>query len=106
LDVRNISGAWRAEHSCPKRYPSSSEVLAQAKNGDEQFWKEKYHASNRKAQHAVINSLVFFFLKGGRGEEGIFSLVPNMFPWGFIIFPRGSIKFSNSSQIYSPRCSQ
>jgi len=72
--VRNISGAWHAEHRCPKRYLSSSEVLAQAKNGDEQFWKEKYHAANRKAQHTLMNSLVFFFLKGGRGERDFFPL--------------------------------
>jgi hypothetical protein len=27
-------------------------VLAQAKNGDKQFWKEKFRAANGKAQHA------------------------------------------------------
>jgi hypothetical protein len=27
-------------------------VIAQAKNGDEQFWKYKFHAANGKAQHA------------------------------------------------------
>ncbi len=27
-------------------------VLAQGKNGDEQFWKQKFHAANGKAQHA------------------------------------------------------
>jgi hypothetical protein len=28
-------------------------VLAQAKNGDKQFWKSKFHAANGKAQHAL-----------------------------------------------------
>jgi hypothetical protein len=28
-------------------------VLAKAKNGDEQFWKEKFHAVNEKARHAL-----------------------------------------------------
>jgi hypothetical protein len=31
-------------------------ILAQAKNGDKQFWKEKFHAASKqtsKAQHAV-----------------------------------------------------
>lgn len=28
-------------------------VFAQAKNGDEQLWKEKFHAANGKAQHAL-----------------------------------------------------
>jgi hypothetical protein len=28
-------------------------VLAQAKNGDEQFWKEKFHVANEKAQPAL-----------------------------------------------------
>ncbi len=28
-------------------------VLAQAKNGDEQFWKYKFHPANEKAQHVL-----------------------------------------------------
>jgi len=35
-------------------------LLAQAKNGDKQFWKEKFHAANGKVQHA-LNALIFFF---------------------------------------------
>jgi hypothetical protein len=42
-------------------------LLAQAKNGDEQFRKGKFHAANGKAQDALI----FYFL---------FSFVSNMFP--------------------------
>jgi hypothetical protein len=38
--------------------------LAHAKNGGEQFWKEKFHAANGKAQHAFIMGLIYFFLKG------------------------------------------
>ncbi len=34
--------------------------LAQAK----QFWKQKFHAANEKAQHALMRGLVFFFLEG------------------------------------------
>jgi len=45
--------------------------LAQAKNGDKQFWKEKFHAANVKAWHALMNIPVFFFLKGG-GDKSFF----------------------------------
>jgi hypothetical protein len=38
----------------PNKYPKFiTGVLAQAKNGDEQFWKQKFHAANGKAQHAL-----------------------------------------------------
>jgi hypothetical protein len=52
--------------------------LAWVKNGDEQFWKEKFHAADRKAQHALMNNPGFFFLRvgGGRGEIGIFCFFP------------------------------
>jgi hypothetical protein len=41
-------------------WPSSWKgVLAQVKNRDEQFWKEKFHAANGKAQHALINCPMF-----------------------------------------------
>jgi hypothetical protein len=36
-------------------------VLAQAKNGDKQFWKQKFHAANGKAQHALKVPWSFFF---------------------------------------------
>jgi len=28
--------------------------LAQVKNGDKGFWKQKFHAANEKAQHALM----------------------------------------------------
>ncbi len=68
-------------------------LLAQAKNGDEQFWKGKFHAANGKAQHALI----FFLLSLGWGHGGewiffLFSFVSNMFPsssqWVPNMFPR------------------
>jgi len=60
-------------------------VLAQAKNGDEQFWKEKFHAANGKAQHALKVPQFFFLLSFGLWG-GFFSFflcslqVPNGFP--------------------------
>jgi hypothetical protein len=52
--------------------------LAWVKNGDEQFWKEKFHAADWKAQHALMNNPGFFFVRvgGGRGEIGIFCFFP------------------------------
>ncbi len=54
--------------------------------GNEQLWKEKFHAPNGKAQHALTNGPVSFFLKWGRGFFVFFPLcsqcVPIMFPWG------------------------
>jgi hypothetical protein len=49
-------------------------LLALAKNGDEQFWKGKFHAANGKAQHALI----FFFLSPF--VSNMFLQVPNQFP--------------------------
>jgi len=61
-------------------------VLAQVKNNDEQFWKEKLHAANGKAQHALINHPI-------QGEVGNFLFVPikfpNMFPKMLPITPYG-----------------
>jgi hypothetical protein len=50
-------------------------VLAQAKNGDKQFWKWEGLACTRSA-------LIFFLLSFGWAWEGFFhfSFVPNMFP--------------------------
>jgi hypothetical protein len=48
--------------------------LAYAKNGDKQFWKEKFHAANGNAQHALMNGSVFFFL-GGQGERHTFEIM-------------------------------
>jgi hypothetical protein len=35
-------------------------VLAQAKNGDEQFWKQKFHAANGKGSACTQSALIFF----------------------------------------------
>jgi hypothetical protein len=48
--------------------------LAQAKNGDKQFWKEKFHIANGKAQHALMKGPVFSFLRG-QGERDIFEIM-------------------------------
>jgi len=75
-------------------------VLAQVKDGDEHFWKEKFHAANGKAQHSQT---VQFFSCGhmgegtGGGREGFCS---------FPFFPMCSIMFPSSSQICFSRCSQ
>jgi hypothetical protein len=61
-------------------------VLAQAKNGDEQFWKWKFNAVNGNAQHAS-KCLDFFSFKfwvgvvGGWGKDFFF----------FPLFPTCSI---------------
>jgi hypothetical protein len=55
--------------------------LAYVKNGDQQFWKEKFHAANGKAQHVLTNDQFFSFW---RREAGIFfSFVPKGFPSAF-----------------------
>ncbi len=38
-------------------------VLAQAKNGDKLFWREKFHAANGKAPSMHSRCLAFFPLK-------------------------------------------
>jgi hypothetical protein len=46
-------------------------ALAHAKNGDEVFWKEKFHVANGKAQACTQGALFFFllcFAVGGRGK--------------------------------------
>jgi hypothetical protein len=63
-------------------------VVVQAKNGDELFWEEKFHAAYGKAQVCTQGALHFFLLSLGRGGGGgrIFKknftdsqCVPNMF---------------------------
>jgi hypothetical protein len=74
--------------------------LAQVKNGDKGFWKQKFHAANEKAQHALMrgpkNSPVAGRKEGRKGrrvEDCLFCfLVPNVFPSGSLscspkIFP-------------------
>jgi hypothetical protein len=59
--------------------------IAQAKNGGELFWEEKFHAANGKAQACTQGALHFFLLSGGGaglGEDFFqFSLVPTIFPF-------------------------
>jgi hypothetical protein len=86
--VNRTRNWWLLVHSglgSPIRYPSSWKGLAQAKNGDEQFWKEKLHAANGKAQHALMNCTNFFLFEwvGGEGFFVFFSCsktVPKYIP--------------------------
>jgi hypothetical protein len=41
-------------------------VFAQAKNGDELLWEEKFHATNGKAQACTQGGLLLFPFKFGR----------------------------------------
>jgi hypothetical protein len=66
------------EKLCPQ---NSAPAISLGENGDEQFCKEKFHAANGKAQHALMNSPDFFFLRGqGETDFWFFLLVPNVFP--------------------------
>jgi hypothetical protein len=44
-------------------------VLAQAKNGEELFWEEKFHAPNQNAQACTQVALLFFSFKFGVGSK-------------------------------------
>jgi len=75
-------------------------VLAHAKNGDEVFWKEKFHATNGKAQACTQGALFFFLLcfGVGGGKEILFFIFPDFpmcshyvpfkFPMGSQYFPQ------------------
>jgi len=65
--------AWHWEDSVPQFVTLP---LAQAK----QFWKQKFHAANEKAQHALMRGLVFFFLEA---EDFFFSYCSHHIPMGF-----------------------
>jgi hypothetical protein len=52
-------------------------VLAEAKNADELFWEEKFHAANGKARACTQGALLFFLLSFGAGGQGFFFI----FPW-------------------------
>jgi hypothetical protein len=62
-------------HTVPK---SLIQPLAQAKNADEQFWKERFHAANGKAQHALIMGPGFFFLGGGWVMKMFYEILKKM----------------------------
>jgi len=60
-------------------------------NGDERFWKEKFHAANGKAQHALMNYTIFFLFEEWVGEK-YFLFFPLIFEeWmgekDFLFFP-------------------
>jgi hypothetical protein len=68
--------------------------LAYATNGDQQFWKQKFHAANEEAQHALMNNPVFFLFEGGYRDFFVFFTCsqcvpkfPNVFPKMFPIGP-------------------
>jgi hypothetical protein len=47
---------------------SVTQPLAYAKNGDRQFWKEKFHGAKGKVQHTLMMCFGFFLLGLGWGE--------------------------------------
>ncbi len=63
-------------------------VLAQAKNGHQVFWEEKFHAANGKAQACTQGALLFFLLCYWGGDFSYFpasQCVHTMFP-NFVMF--------------------
>jgi len=73
--------------------------LTHAKNGDEVFWKEKFHVANGKAQACTQGALYFFLLcfgVGGGGKIFIhFFRLPN-------VFTLCSFQVLNGFPIFSP----
>jgi len=73
-------------------------ALAHAKNGDEVFWEEKFHATNGKAQACIQGALLFFLLCFGGGGRDFFFIFPDFpmcshyvpfkFPMGSQYFPQ------------------
>jgi hypothetical protein len=80
-------------------------VLVKVENGDKQFWEEKFHAANEKAQHA-LKVPCFFLLsfgagRGRRGGGGGSQQVPNVFP----IAPCfNSLRFAQSPPLLTYIC--
>jgi len=77
-------------------------VLAQAKNGEELFPEEKFHAANGKAQACTQGALLFSFISLG---EDFFSFFPGSqsVPTMFLSSSQWvSIKFPMRSSTYSP----
>jgi hypothetical protein len=58
-------------------------VLAQAKNGDEQFWNIEISCSQWECSACTQSALIIFLLSlgGGGGDFFHFSYVRNMFPY-------------------------
>jgi hypothetical protein len=91
--------------------------LTQAKNDDQQYWKEKFHTANGKAQHAHGpylfllgvrwgGELFFVFLPGSQCVPNMFSScslkvlqVFKLFPKVFPVVPHLSIWFAQSSTL-------
>jgi hypothetical protein len=78
------------EKLCPQ---NSAPAVSLGENGDKQFCKEKFHAANGKAQHALMHGPIFFFLRG-QGEMDFFffppcsQCVPILFPKGYESVPQ------------------
>jgi len=71
---KKIKTSWEALHLINRYLSSWNGILAQAKNGNEQFWKEKFCAASGKAQHALMDSFFLFERVGERGEGFYFIL--------------------------------
>jgi len=82
-------------------------VLARAKNGDQVFWEEKFHAANGKAQACTQGALLFSLSCLGERErerESFLSFFPasqcvhSMFPsssqWVPMMFPNFAMFFT------------
>jgi hypothetical protein len=51
------------------------------KNGGKQFWKQKFYATNEKAQHTWMRGSIFFlFMEGGGGIFYFIFVISNVFP--------------------------
>jgi hypothetical protein len=78
---------------CPQH--GTGGVLAQAKNGDQVFWEEKFHTANGKAQACTQGAFLFFLLcfgEGGWGGERDFFFLASQFVHS--MFPMGSHDFT------------
>jgi hypothetical protein len=73
---------------CPQN--SAPSIIAYAKNGDKQFWKEKLHAAKmERVSNALMNTIFgffFVFIMFSKGSQ-IPKVFPNAFPKMFPIAP-------------------
>ncbi len=100
--------SWEALHLINRYLSSWKGILAQAKNGNEQFWKEKFCAASGKAQHALMDSPVFFlFERVGERGEGFFFFFFFLLLLFLMCFHHVPLRFSSSSQriLKFPMCS-